>query len=380
MDSWSSVQVFHTGDSFFESLIKDIRDAKESITIESYIFDHDKLTESILEELAATTKRGVSVKLILDGFGAYNTIPQILRYCQQHGIELRVFHIMPYPSSWLRRVPAFDLIRKASWWRRMNRRNHRKVAIFDEKTAYLGSMNFTEVHCEKYVGPRAWRDTGVRVQGPAVRQLVVATQITYLRTIYKGFLSWISRWRGNTPQLGSAIQLNTTQKMRKHLYRDMLRKISQAKTRVYITTAYFLPKRSLLRVLIMAKDRGVDVKLLIPGKSDVPFSKWASFFLVRFLIQRGIPIYEYRKSILHAKTMIIDDESYIGSFNLNYRSLFHDLEVIARFRDTTTLDNMLKQWNEDIDNSQNIAESSFVTTSWLFRSLSKIAFRLRYML
>lgn len=380
MDSWSAVQLFHTGDTYFESLIKDIQSAQDSITIESYIFDMDKLTENILEELAAAAKRGVSVKLILDGFGAYYSIPPVLKFCQQHGIELRVFHIMPYPSSWLRRVPAFDLIRKASWWRRMNRRNHRKVIIFDEKTAYLGSLNFAQVHCAKYVGEHAWRDTGARVQGPAVRQLVIATQITYLRTIYKGFLSWISRWREPSAPLSSAVQLNTTQKMRKHLYRDMLRKISHSKKRLYITTAYFLPKRSLLRVLIHAKERGVDVKLLIPGKSDVPFSKWASFFLVRFLIQKGIPVYEYQKSILHAKTMVIDDDVFVGSFNLNYRSLFHDLEVIAHFKDAQTREDMLTQWNEDISNSLNIGENSFAATSWVFRTLSKIAFRLRYML
>jgi cardiolipin synthase len=131
---------------------------------------------------------------------------------------------------------------------------------------------------------------------------------------------------------------------------------------------------------MLAKERGADVRLLIPGKSDVPFSKWASFFLVRFLIQKGIPVFEYQKSILHAKTMIIDDEVYVGSFNLNYRSLFHDLEVIAHFKDQGTLDNMLTQWNEDCGNSQNIAENSLGSSSWFFRVLYKIAFRLRYML
>ncbi|WP_413574926.1 phospholipase D-like domain-containing protein [Bdellovibrio sp. HCB290] len=377
MDSWSDVRLFHTGDAFFESLIQDIQNAKENITIESYIFDLDKLTENILHELSLAVKRGVSVKLILDGFGSYSTIPLILKYCQQHGIELRVFHIMPYPSSWFRRVPAFEILGNASWWRRMNRRNHRKIVIFDEKTAYLGSLNFTEIHCEKYVGNKAWRDTGVRVQGPAVKHLVIASQITYLRTIYKGILSWISRWRTPIKQLNSAVQLNTTQKMRKHLYRDLLRRISHAQNRVYITTAYFLPKRSLLRALIRAKERGVDIKLLIPGKSDVPFSQWAAFFLVRFLVEKKIPVLEYQKSILHAKTMIIDDDAYVGSFNLNYRSLFHDLEVIAHFKTPQTVNNMISQWEEDLTHSKNITTTG---TSWLTRVLSKIAFRLRYML
>ncbi|MEK2688302.1 phospholipase D-like domain-containing protein [Bdellovibrio sp. GT3] len=377
MDSWSDVKLFHTGDEFFASLTEDIQNAQENITIESYIFDMDKLTDNILHELSHAVKRGVSVKLILDGFGSYTSIPQILKFCQHHGIELRVFHILPYPSSWLRRMPAFEILGKASWWRRMNRRNHRKIVIIDEKTAYVGSLNFTQIHCEKYVGAKAWRDTGARMQGPAVKQLVTATQITYLRTIYKGILSWISRRRIPQTPLNSAVQLNTTQKMRKHLYRDILRRISHAKTRVYITTAYFLPKRSLLRVLIRAKERGVDIKLLIPEKSDLPFSQWAAFFLVRFLIEKKIPVFEYQKSILHAKTMVIDDDVYVGSFNLNYRSLFHDLEVIAHFRDSHTLGNMLTQWETDLGHSKNITARS---SSWLTRVLAKIAFRLRYML
>ena len=167
--------------------------------------------------------------------------------------------------------------------------------------------------------------------------------------------------------------------MRRFLYKGMLRKISQADHRVYITTAYFLPKRSVLKALIKAAERGVDVKILLPGKTDVPFVKWAAFFLVQFLLQKKIPIFEYQKSILHAKTMIIDDEVYVGSFNLNYRSLFHDLEVLVRLDDRNSLNEMTTQWEEDLRNSRQVSEKDF-GSSWIARLIYRIAFRLRYML
>ncbi|MGE5086355.1 MAG: phospholipase D-like domain-containing protein [Bacillota bacterium] len=240
-------------------------------------------------------------------------------------------------------------------------------------------MNFTQIHCQEFVGESAWRDTGVRLEGTPVKQLVVASQITYLRTVFDGILNWVGRWRITPRPFNSPVQLNTTQKMRRFLYRGILHKITHAQKRVYITTAYFLPKRSVLKALIKAAERGVDVKILLPGKTDVPFVKWAAFFIVQFLSQKKIPIFEYQKSILHAKTMIIDDDAYVGSFNLNYRSLFHDLEVLARFHDPKSLCVMTDQWVVDLENSRLISEKDF-SSSWLTRLIYRIAFRLRYML
>lgn len=380
MDSWSRVQIFHSGDEYFKSLIESLRHAKKSISIEIYIFALDRLTKQILNELAFARTRGCTVKLVVDGFGSYAEIPELQKICTHHGIEMRVFHPMPYFKSLASKWPNLKEFRIGGFLRRMNRRNHRKIIIIDEEKAYLGSLNFTEVHCAQYVGTKAWRDTGVCVEGPPVKQLVIATKITYLRTIYKGILTWVGRWRiPSSTSFSSALQLNTTQKMRRALYRDLLHLIDQADHRIYITTAYFLPKRKLLKALIRAADRGVDVKLILPGKSDVRLVKWAAFNLMHFLINSKIPIYEYQKYILHAKTMIVDNQAYIGSFNLNHRSLLHDLEVIARFEDDQTLHNMLVQWAIDISHCRSVSEREF-NSSWLTRGFYKIAFRLRYML
>lgn len=380
MESWSQVRIFHSGDEYYQSLIKDIRQAEKSITIESYIFAVDKLTEIILNELSQAVERGCSVKIVVDGFGSYYYIPQLDKVCSRRGIELRVFHPFPYPFLWFQSFFKKNTLKTSFLVKKVNRRTHRKITIIDERRAYLGSLNFTQHHSEQIMGTRAWRDTGVWVEGPPIKRLVLAFQISYLRTYIKGLINWVGRWRIKAEPFESLLRLNTTQRTRRRLYKDLLLRINRSKSRIYVTTAYFLPKRSLLRALLTAARRGVDVQILIPGKSDVPMVKWAAFYIVRLLLQRRIPILEYQKTILHAKTMIIDDDVFIGSFNLNHRSILHDLEVEVVLKDKDSLNNMLRQWQIDVSNSKLASEKDFAAPSWLARILYKIAFRLRYML
>jgi len=369
------IKIFNNGDEYFECLIEDIRRAQKSITIETYIFTLDKLTRQILEELGLARGRGVDVKLIVDGFGSYFEIPEILEICNQKNIEMRIFHPLPRPLIWFLSSP---LVKSNTLLRRMNRRNHRKISIFDEKRAYLGSLNFSGAH----IGPHAWRDTGVSVEGEGVKALIVAFHITYLRTFQRGVLKMLTRhkWLGTYDPTDSQVRLNTTIKMRHRIYKGLLRRMQYSQKRIYITSAYFLPKRKILGALISAARRGVDVRILIPGKSDVPIVKWAALHILKMLSQRGVRIFEYQKSILHAKTMMIDNEGFIGSFNLNHRSLLHDLEVEVVLKDPESLTTLETQWNEDLANSVEVGAKHFTPTSVILRMIHRLAFKLRYML
>lgn len=380
MTSWSFVKIFHSGDEYYQSLLQDIRTAQKSITIESYIFNIDKLTQVILDELGQASARGCSVKIVADGFGSYSSIPQLFQLCAQRGIEFRVFHPFPYPLFWARaRVQNFSSS-LSFLLTHSNRRTHRKITLIDEKRAYLGSFNFTQEHSEKIYGSGAWRDTGVAIEGPPVQQLVKAFQITYMRTFVKNILNWVGRWRQTHDPFQNILRLNTTNKSRRQLYKNLLQRITQAESRIYITTAYFLPKRSLLKAILKAAKKGVDIKILIPGKSDAVVVKWAAFFIVRLLLKRKIPIFEYQRTILHAKTMIIDNDVFIGSFNLNHRSIMHDLEVEVVINDDKILENMINQWGIDIAHSKPIQEIDYKAPSIFHRLIYSIAFRLRYML
>ncbi|MNJ94680.1 Cardiolipin synthase [compost metagenome] len=374
MEKWSHVEIFYSGDEYYRSLIEAIRHAQKSITVETYIFDIDSFTETVLKELAEARVRGCDVKIVVDGFGTYAWIPQLRSFCQKHHIDLKVFQPLPSPLAWIFRY--FWALSK--YFKRFNRRTHRKITIVDEKRAYLGSLNFTKHH----VGPQSWRDTGVCVEGPLVARLSIAFHITYLRTIHRGLLGLLARfqWNPSVDPATSLLRLNTTQRMRRRLYLDLLRRLNTAEKRIYITTAYFLPKRKILRALTRAAKRGVDVRILIPGKSDVPLVKWAAFNIIHLLQKKGVKLYEYKKSILHAKTMILDDTVFVGSFNLNHRSLIHDLEVEVILPGAKSCESMLKQWEIDLSHSQEMTVEDYTASTFLGRVFYKLAFRLRYML
>lgn len=381
MESWESVRLFTDGDEYFNAMIEDIDSARNSVAIESYIFEYDRLTRRVLEALAKARARGCKVHLLVDGFGSYSSITFLKIFCLNAHIIFSVFHPVPFLIVLLQKFFVRMFSKGERFFNRMNSRNHRKVAIIDNSIAYLGSLNFVEYHCKSYVQNAAWRDTGVRVQGPQVAILTRAFSITFIRTLSKDFMEWVGRWKLPQPPPHECINLNTTQKMRKLWYRRLIRSILRADKCVYITTAYFLPRRSLTRALVFAQKKGVDVKIIIPGKSDTHVVRWAGQSLIEYLAQKNVKIYEYQPTILHAKTMLIDDTAYVGSFNFNHRSLLHDLEVELIFKDTAVVNEMTKIWNEDLANSKLLTlEVLKQQQTPLKRLLYKAAFRMRYML
>ncbi len=370
---WTFTQLFHRGDDYYDALAKDLRRARESITLETYILTIDKVTLVLLEELTAARKRGCHVQLLVDGFGSYFWLSQIRQYCQKNDLDLRIYHALPERIGWFKVWKLFRLL---------NKRNHRKVTIIDQSRAYLGSLNFTQVHSESALGPASWRDTGVVVQGPPVQMLVKAFAQAWRRAGQKRLRRFWTRRKNDRILLPekTLVRLNSNPRMRYRVYRDMIRRLRTAEKRIYVTTAYFVPKRSLLRVLKNAARRGVDVQIIVPGVTDVPLVRWAAYAMVHTLIKAGVRISEYQGRVLHAKYMIIDDYCSVGSMNLNHRSLLHDLEVEVVLDHPKDLANMVEQWQTDRQNSRQLTESQLKATTWWSRLLSRIAFKLRYLL
>lgn len=381
MESWESVRLFTDGDEYFNAMIEDIDSARSSVAIESYIFAYDRLTQRILDSLARAKARGCQVHLLVDGFGSYSSITFLKIFCRNTHIFFSVFHPVPFLIILLQKFLVRLFSKSERFFDRMNSRNHRKVALIDNSVAYLGSLNFVEYHCRSYVYDSAWRDTGVRVQGAEVNILTRSFNITFIRTFQKDFLEWVGRWKLEQPLPHESINLNTTPKMRKLWYRRLIRNILRAEKCVYITTAYFLPRRSLTRALTLAQKKGVDVRIIIPGKSDTHVVRWAGQSLIEYLSKKKVKIYEYQPTILHAKTMIIDNTAYVGSFNFNHRSLLHDLEVELSFKEPEIIRKMNEIWKKDLENSRLLTPEILKTQqSPLKRLLYKAAFRMRYML
>jgi len=306
---------------YFAHLLESVQQATATIDFEVYIFEPDAIGQALAAALIAARQRGVHVRLLVDGVGSAFLPPDFLHNLHRHGVQTRVYHPLPWLFWQWRyaRVVGSWLERCGHAFTRLNRRNHRKVCIIDQTIAYVGSFNVSQVHFARTQGGAGWHDSGVRIQGLDLSQLSEAFQ-----------RAWVSplQWPLSTfKRYPYYFRLNNTLRRRRFFRYDLRLRIRQAQRRIWITNAYFIPSGSLLRALVQASERGVDVRILLPRESDVFFMPWASALFYRDLIRSGVRIFEYLPSVLHQKTLILDDWVTLGSSNLNQRSVLHDLEV-----------------------------------------------------
>lgn len=370
MESWQEETVFHDGDRFFSRLCNDIACARTSIDLETYIFDRDPLGERILLLLSRAARRGVRVRLMLDGVGCSNWSYADLGPLLESGAQARFFHPLPWQDSRLWRWRFPTLRRIALGLGKLNRRNHRKTCVLDGTIAFLGGMNISGRHTAAQSGSSAWRDTSVRVLGPAVQELSHAFERTWLHSRSLRQRWWRDR---RHPAHPVPLQIGFNRRQRRAFYLDLVCRVVAAKTRVWITNPYFVPEVSLLRALRFPAWSGTDVRLLVPRQSDVWGMRWAvkaSYFI---LLNAGVRIFEYDPSILHAKSVIIDDWVKVGSSNLNRRSLLRDLEVDVILSRPESLASMTEQFLADVERSLEIRLSAWNRRSWTNRLLEGLA-------
>lgn len=375
---WDRCDVVTDGDLFFNHLEAALDVATTSIELEFYIFAVDPTGARIFDALTRAVARGVAVRLLVDGFGSMAFARQYRERAKEAGIVLRVFHETPWHRWWPRRISATEkrsTLRRV--FRRLNNRNHRKVVIIDGRTAFVGSFNVTKFHLASQIGSSAWRDTGVIVEGSEVKVLS-----NTFEDIWAGRLQRLKRkFRRNRGFFSSPLlRLNVTGKQRRESYLDLLIRLIGARKRVWITNAYFVPDGSLLRVLSVVAREGVDVRILVPGFSDVVFIPWVTSAFHFGLLSAGVKIFEYRGSVLHAKTMLIDDWGLIGSSNLNHRSLLHDLEADIVVTGESSLEPMQRQFSQDLERSVEVTLANWQQRPLLERFLGRVLLWFRYVM
>jgi cardiolipin synthase A/B len=365
----SSVQFHFSGDSYFNSIFENIQKAAREIRIEMYMFNLDELGKKLLESLKQAHERGVEVFLLVDGIGTLGFITDLAEYCSKEGIHFKIYHPLPltvrilkflnYQGLNLKSLRRFFLM-----FKKINNRDHRKIFLIDQKVAFIGSQNVNKIHCESMVSTKAWRDTGVEVVGEAVTDIVNMCRMTWEKMRTERSFSQLSQRR---------------QRRTQHI-RELLQAFHYAKSRIWITTAYFLPNRKTLRALEHAARRGVNVVICLPAVSDIPFMKWTAWLLYDRLLRAGVEIYEYQNRILHAKSMIIDDWGTVGSYNFNHRSLIHDLEIEVTIDKAEWLRDLEKQWHIDISLSQKIELKDRGHHNIFLRAIANIFYWFRYWL
>lgn len=325
----NEIDIFTTGREKFDAFISDLKSARKTIYIQYYIFSDDSLGRTISDILIAKAAEGVAVKVIYDHVGSFSAAGSFFKRMKQHGVDTHPFFRVTFPQ----------------FANRINWRNHRKIAVIDNEIAYIGGMNIARRYVVGMKDGSVWRDTHFRVRGEIVQSLLYSFAVDWyflkspdytVNTQAKADKSIHSKVG---MQLVTAGPIDTWN----NIALCFLKAISSARRSIYIQTPYFLPTDTLLNALEAAALANVDVRIMIPAKSDSHLLQLATYSYVSRCLKAGIKVYKYRPGMLHAKSMTIDDDfSTAGSTNFDFRSfennfeanlLIYDHEVNAKLRD-----------------------------------------------
>ncbi|HEX4924034.1 MAG TPA: phosphatidylserine/phosphatidylglycerophosphate/cardiolipin synthase family protein [Bdellovibrionales bacterium] len=330
---WNSERIFHDGTAYFNALEEDLARVQKSVDLETYIFEDDGLGRKMAKTLGELAERGVRVRVMVDGVGSPGFYGRFGDELTRKGIQVRIFNPSPLDLSLFSYKFFPGLSRLLQFFWSANRRNHRKVFVLDEKVVWTGGINISAKQVANYEAQVAWRDTGIRVEGREVAEFLKAfeaawshgwTPVPQKKTLNFYWQRYRSR---RSPRTHRLVQFNFTRSLRRRTHMELVRNIQLARERIWITTAYFIPEKRIMRALRYAAKRGIDVRIIVPCKSDVIFTQWVGAAHYFKLLKAGVKIFEYLPCMIHAKTFVIDDWGMVGSTNLNHRSIFHDLEV-----------------------------------------------------
>ena len=359
----NKVVLLQDGPVAFQHMFDAIHNASSTINMETYIIEDDEVGKRFADVLIEKQAQGVQVNFIYDSVGSINTSKAFFQRLTDSGIRVLEFN------------PINPLTAKSGW--DVNQRDHRKLLVIDGKTAFLGGINISSVYSggsfsrksrQRPSGGLPWRDTQIQVEGPVVgefQKLFLATWEKQKGTPlaareYSPRLS--NKGREVVRAIGS-----TSDEPYSLIYVTLLSAINSAETSINLTNAYFAPDAQLLAALKDAVGRGVDVRMILPSKTD----SWLVFHTGRSyygeLLGAGVKIYERRDALLHAKTALIDGVwSTIGSTNLDWRSFLYNDEVNAVILGPEFGAQMQAMFDTDL------ASSNLITLeAWQHRSISE---------
>jgi cardiolipin synthase A/B len=305
------------GEQAYPSMLEAIGLARSTICLETYILRSDKTGVRFADALTERARAGVEVNLLFDAWGSSVT-SAYLEQLERSGVRVLAFHPLRFTG------PRREI------FARMTRRDHKKTLVVDGRVGFTGGLNISDDYASPRDGGRGWRDTHIRIEGPAALEL----EYFFLRTWRRagGAALDESRYGGEGRRADPCVRIitNDLRGGRMSIREAYNRSISTAKRRIWITNAYFLPTLRLLGRLGGAARRGVDVRIMVAGTTDVTAVLYASRAIYDRLLRAGVRMFEWNGRVLHAKTAVVDSVwSTVGSSNLDHQSLRHNLEVNA---------------------------------------------------
>jgi len=361
------VTVLREGGETYPAMLAALAAAQESICFETYILAADLTGDRFKAVLIDRARAGVAVRIIYDAVGSFGLSETWLDDLRAAGCEVIDFNPI---SPWRRRF-------------RLSHRDHRKIIVVDDRVAFTGGLNIANDYAAVEDGGVGWHDMHCRVTGPIVADLARMFRRTWLRCGGMAYRPGGPSDGDATATGGPFVRLldNTRRRQRTAVRRAYLHVINAARTCVLIQNAYFLPDRGLRRALINAVKRGVEVSVLVPGRSDVRLVEWAGLYVFRLLARRGVKIHLWRGVMMHAKTATVDALwSTIGSYNFDAQSRFNNLEVTVEILDPSTGQALVRCFERDLANADPFDEASWLRLPWWRKALAWVGYRMRRLL
>ncbi|MGQ7846401.1 phospholipase D-like domain-containing protein [Granulosicoccus sp. 3-233] len=347
--SGNQVEALINGDEIFPAMLSAISEARQSIHLLTYIYWSGQIAEEFAKALGQAVDRGVDVRLIIDGYGARTMPSELFNRLESSGVQVVWFH----PFTW------YNI-------RHFNRRTHRKVMIVDNTVAFTGGVGIAQEWTGNARNADEWRDDHFRIEGPAVRMLAGSFAENWLNAT------------GKLMQLDAAPQGEGSTKTPKPDNDDGARlmvlstsprgdlspvalsywtALQLATHSVNIATPYFVPDAALARALLETADRGVSVRLLLPGDyNDSWLARYASLAFYQDLVGAGIAVHEYQPTMMHTKAMVIDDRwSLFGSPNFDNRSFELNDEILVLADDVKLAKSLNASFEADLEQARLIA-------------------------
>jgi cardiolipin synthase A/B len=359
------VEVLRDGDQTFPAMLAALGAARHTISLETYILAADRTGRRFKEVLVDRARAGVKVRIIYDAVGSFGLSDDYVAELRAAGCEVIDFNPI---APWRRRF-------------RLSHRDHRKVIVVDNEVAFTGGLNIGDDYAAASDGGSGWHDIHCRVTGAIVLDLARMFRRTWLRAGGSPFPP-IRAVSGTAfgGDGGCYVRLldNTRRRARGTVRRAYLHVIRTAHKAVWIQNAYFLPDRGLRRSLMHAVQRGVDVRIIVPGRSDIRLIEWASLYVLRRLSRVGVKILRWRGPMMHAKTATVDEVwSTIGSYNFDAQSRFSNLEVNIEILDRDVSCALSGHFERDAANSEPYDEQSWLNLPWWTKALAWLSYRLR---
>lgn len=322
LDPGNQIQLLENGDQFFPRLLADVANAHETIHIESYIWWNGPICNQVAAALAAKAKQGVEVRLLVDASGGHKMEDDVEKLMTSSGVQVRRFHPIRFSNLG-----------------RLNNRDHRKEAIIDGRIGYIGGYGFAQEWTGNGQDKDHWRDTGLRVTGPIVNRLQSAFAENWIEETGEvpageKYFPHIAPVGPITAHVAYTSPAGTISSVQVLYYLA----IESARHEIIIQNPYMLPDDDAVAALGRAVQRGVDVRVMVPAASstDSPIVQHASHHRYGELLRRGVKIWEYKRTLLHQKIIVVDGIwSCVGSTNFDRRALELNDEISLGVVDAT---------------------------------------------